>query len=167
MRAKLGILIACAGLLISALPVLAHHSFAAEYDASKPVELKGRVSKVEWTNPHGYIYLNVKNDKGGVDEWAMEINSPNFLRHNGWTSTTVKPGDVITVSVWKETELQSEVLVRPDGGFSFALAGDVDAVGKTVEEIRTILVERLKRYIPSPVVTVASTPEPPRCCGGK
>jgi polysaccharide biosynthesis/export protein len=67
----------------------------------------------------------------------------------------LQPGDVMTISVWKETELQSEVLVRPDGGFSFALAGDVDAVGKTVEEIRTILVERLKRYIPNPVVTVA------------
>jgi polysaccharide export outer membrane protein len=70
-------------------------------------------------------------------------------------SYRLQPGDVITVSVWKETELQSEVLVRPDGGFSFALAGDVDAVGKTVEEIRAILVERLKRYIPNPVVTVA------------
>jgi polysaccharide export outer membrane protein len=67
----------------------------------------------------------------------------------------LQPGDVLTVSVWKETELQSEVLVRPDGGFSFALAGDVDAVGKTVEEVRTLLVERLKRYIPNPVVTVA------------
>ena len=67
----------------------------------------------------------------------------------------LQPGDVLTVSVWKETELQSEVLVRPDGGFSFALAGDVDAVGKTVEEIRAVLVERLKRYIPNPVVTVA------------
>ena len=70
-------------------------------------------------------------------------------------SYRLQPGDVITVSVWKETELQSEVLVRPDGGFSFALAGDVDAVGKTVEEIRSILVERLKRFIPNPVVTVA------------
>jgi polysaccharide biosynthesis/export protein len=67
----------------------------------------------------------------------------------------LQPGDVITVSVWKETDLQSEVLVRPDGGFSFPLAGEVDAVGKTVEEIRGILVERLKRYIPTPVVTVA------------
>ena len=67
----------------------------------------------------------------------------------------LQPGDVMTISVWKETELQSEVLVRPDGGFSFALAGDVDAVGKTVEEIRAILVERLKRYVPNPVVTVA------------
>jgi len=67
----------------------------------------------------------------------------------------VRPGDIMTVSVWKETELQSDVLVRPDGGFSFALAGDVDAVGKTVDEIRIVLVERLKRYIPNPVVTVA------------
>jgi len=67
----------------------------------------------------------------------------------------LQPGDVMTVSVWKEQELQSEVLVRPDGGFSFPLAGDVEAVGKTVEEIRNVLVERLKRYIPNPVVTVA------------
>ena len=67
----------------------------------------------------------------------------------------LQPGDIMTVSVWKETELQTDVLVRPDGGFSFPLAGDVDAVGKTVEDIRTLLVERLKRYIPNPVVTVA------------
>jgi polysaccharide biosynthesis/export protein len=67
----------------------------------------------------------------------------------------LQPGDVITVSVWKEQELQNEVLVRPDGGFSFPLAGDVDAIGKTVDEIRAVLVERLKRYIPNPVVTVA------------
>lgn len=67
----------------------------------------------------------------------------------------LQPGDIMTVSVWKETELQTNVLVRPDGGFSFPLAGDVDAIGKTVEDIRTLLVERLKRYIPNPVVTVA------------
>ena len=67
----------------------------------------------------------------------------------------LQPGDIMTVSVWKETELQTDVLVRPDGGFSFPLAGDVDAVGKTVEDIRLVLVDRLKRYIPNPVVTVA------------
>ncbi len=67
----------------------------------------------------------------------------------------LQPGDIVTVSVWKETDLQSEVLVRPDGGFSFPLAGEVDAVGRTVDEIRTVLVDRLKRYIPNPVVTVA------------
>jgi polysaccharide biosynthesis/export protein len=67
----------------------------------------------------------------------------------------LQPGDVLAISVWKEQELQSEALVRPDGGFSFPLAGDVEAVGKTVEEIRVLLVDRLKRYIPTPVVTVA------------
>lgn len=67
----------------------------------------------------------------------------------------LQPGDVITVSVWKETDLQSDVLIRPDGGFSFPLAGEVAAVGKTVDDIRALLVDRLKRYIPNPVVTVA------------
>jgi polysaccharide biosynthesis/export protein len=70
-------------------------------------------------------------------------------------SYRLQPGDLITVSVWKETDLTMEVLVRPDGGFSFPLAGEVDALGKTVEDIRVTLVDRLKRYIPTPVVTVA------------
>lgn len=67
----------------------------------------------------------------------------------------LQPGDVLTVSVWKEQDLQTDVLVRPDGSFSFPLAGDVEAVGKTVADVRALLVERLKRYIPTPVVTVA------------
>jgi len=67
----------------------------------------------------------------------------------------IQPGDVLQVSVWKEQDLQSEVLVRPDGAFSFPLAGDVDARGKSVEELRTELTARLKRYLPAPVVTIA------------
>jgi len=67
----------------------------------------------------------------------------------------VQPGDVLQVSVWKEEGLEAEVLVRPDGAFSFPLTGDVDARGKSVEELRTVIAERLKRYIPNPVVTVA------------
>jgi polysaccharide export outer membrane protein len=73
----------------------------------------------------------------------------------GFPAYRLQPGDVITVSVWKETDLQAEILVRPDGGFTFPLAGEIDAVGKTVDDIRSILVERLKRYVPTPVVTVA------------
>jgi DNA/RNA endonuclease YhcR with UshA esterase domain len=84
-------------LLLVAPMAQAHHS-TSMYDMENPSTFKGTVTRVEWTNPHAYVYLNVKNDKGGVDEWAMEINSPNFLHHNGWTSTTVKPGDVITVT---------------------------------------------------------------------
>lgn len=67
----------------------------------------------------------------------------------------LQPGDVVDVSVWKETDLQKEVLVRPDGGLTFPLAGEVDARGKTVEEVRVVLADRLQKYIPTPVVTVA------------
>jgi len=67
----------------------------------------------------------------------------------------IQPGDVLQVSVWKEQDLQADVLVRPDGAFSFPLAGDVDARGKSVEDLRSELVTRLKRYLPNPVVTVS------------
>jgi len=77
--------------------VLAHHSVSM-YDMDHPTTLKGTVERVEWTNPHGYIYLQVKDEKSETVEWAVEINSPNFLKHNGWTSTIVKPGDEITVT---------------------------------------------------------------------
>jgi polysaccharide biosynthesis/export protein len=70
-------------------------------------------------------------------------------------SYVLQPGDIIDVSVWKETDLQREVLIRPDGGFTFPLAGEVDARGRSVEKVRSILAERLQKYVPTPVVTVA------------
>ena len=95
---KLGMLITCgAGLLMSALPVFAHHSFAAEYDASKPIELKGRVAKVEWTNPHARFYIDVKDATGKVTTWNFELASPNVLSRNGWTRHSLKVGDVVVV----------------------------------------------------------------------
>jgi len=77
--------------------VRAHHSFAAEYDANKPVTLKGTVSKVEWTNPHARFYVDVKDDKGAVTTWNLELASPNVLRRNGWTRTSLNVGDEVTV----------------------------------------------------------------------
>jgi hypothetical protein len=97
MRARLGILIAAAGLFASALPVFAHHSFAAEYDAAKPVELKGTVTKVEWTNPHARFYVDVKDASGKTVNWNLELASPNVLSRNGWTRHSLKEGDVVTV----------------------------------------------------------------------
>ena len=83
-------------LFLFAVPAANAHHSVSMYDMEHPSTYKGVVNRIEWTNPHAYIYLDVKNEKGEVEEWAMEINSPNFLRHNGWTSTTVKPGDTVT-----------------------------------------------------------------------
>jgi hypothetical protein len=94
MRTKSAILLACV-LLLSAAPVFAHHSVSM-YDMAHPTTVSGTVTKLDWTNPHGYIYVDVKNEQAQIEHWAIEIDSPNFLKHNGWTSTTVKPGDTIT-----------------------------------------------------------------------
>jgi len=98
MRTTLTVAVAgFAALLAGAVPVMAHHSFAAEYDASKPLKLSGTVTKIEWTNPHCFFYIDVKNDSGKVDTWAFELGNPNALLRNGWTPNSVKIGDEVTV----------------------------------------------------------------------
>lgn len=97
MRAKISTLLAGVGLLITTLPVLAHHSFQAEYDADKPITLKGTVTKVEWTNPHARFYVDVKDPSGNVTNWNLELASPNGLMRQGWTRHSLKVGDVVTV----------------------------------------------------------------------
>jgi hypothetical protein len=75
----------------------AHHSFAAQYDASKPVTLKGTVTKVEWTNPHARFYIDVADSDGRVVNWNLELASPNYLKRAGWSSSSLKQGDEVTV----------------------------------------------------------------------
>jgi len=91
-------LAAAVGLLLAAVPVVAHHSFAAEFDAGKPFKLTGVVTKIEWQNPHTFFYLDI-TDEGTkkVTNWAFEMGSPNGLMRNGWTRNTLKVGDLVTV----------------------------------------------------------------------
>jgi hypothetical protein len=86
------------GLLLAAVPVFAHHSFAAEYDANKPVTISGTVTKIEWMNPHARFYLDVKDESGNVVKWEFELGSPNGLLRRGWTRNALKVGDTITVN---------------------------------------------------------------------
>jgi DNA/RNA endonuclease YhcR with UshA esterase domain len=79
-------------------PVAAHHSFAAEFDITKPVTLTGKVTKVEWTNPHAYLFLDVQDKQTGtVTNWEIEMGSPNGLTRLGWTRNVLKPGDEVTI----------------------------------------------------------------------
>jgi hypothetical protein len=95
---KISVFVAAFGLLLTAVPVLAHHSFAAEFDANKPVKLTGTITKVEWQNPHIWFYVDAKDEKTGkVENWGFEMGSPNGLMRNGWTRNTMKIGDVVTV----------------------------------------------------------------------
>jgi hypothetical protein len=94
---RIRLLAAVAGVLAVSMPALAHHSFAAEYDAKKPVSLKGVVTKIDWMNPHVYFYIDVEDESGKVTNWALEMGPPNGLQRAGWTRNTMKVGDEVVV----------------------------------------------------------------------
>jgi len=91
-------LVAIAALMtVPVAPISAHHSFAAEFDASKPITIKGVVAQIEWKNPHVWFYVNVKEEDGRTTRWGCEMGAPHQLQQRGWLRDTMKIGDVVTV----------------------------------------------------------------------
>jgi len=106
-------------LLAAALPVWAHHSFAAEFDVTKPVKLQGTVTRMEWINPHSWIHIDVKNPDGTVTSWMVEGGSPNSLLRRGFTKHSLEPGTEIVVEGYQAKDGANRAngrdLTFPDG----------------------------------------------------
>jgi hypothetical protein len=91
------VLLSLVGLCLAAVSMRAHHSFLAEFDPDKPIRLTGAVTKIEWTNPHIFVHLDVKDEAGALANWAIEMGNPNSLIRLGWTRHSLKVGDVVTI----------------------------------------------------------------------
>lgn len=101
-------LILASQLALTAPALLAHHSFAADYDASKPVTLRGTVTKFEWMNPHAHFWMDVKDDSGGVTNWEFELGSPNTLMRSGWTRNSLRVGDEVIVKASRSKDYSNQ-----------------------------------------------------------
>jgi len=96
--------------LATAVPALAHHSFAAEFDDKAPVTLKGQITKIEWLNPHIWMYVDAKDASGKTVNWALEGGPPNYRQ--GWRKDSLKPGDMVTVEGWRAKDGSSTANMR-------------------------------------------------------
>ena len=83
--------------LLAAVPAAPHHSFAAEFDVTRPVKLTGTITRIEWTNPHSWLFIDIEDDDGNVQSWAIELLGLNTLFRRGWTRDKVKSGDIVNV----------------------------------------------------------------------
>lgn len=133
MKVRIGLLVACLGLLCSGVALVAHHTFTNEYDVDKTFSFKGKVSKVEWTNPHVRFYVDVVDEAGNVATWNLELASPSALSRNGWTSRTLKVGDEVAVAGYAAKVAPNmgnvRTVVTADGRSLFAGAADDGAPG--------------------------------------
>ena len=131
MRTKLGVLLAGIGFVIATAPVLAHHGFDTEYDASKKFTFTGVVQKVEWQNPHMRVYVDVTDASGKVTTWNMEMTSPNTVRRQGWGPKDLVAGEKVTFTTYggKVVETRGSLvsIKKVSDGRELFVAGGPDA----------------------------------------
>ena len=113
-----------AGLLFPVLPASAHHAFAAEFDAKKGIKVSGTITKLEWTNPHAWLYVDVKDESGKPTNWSFELGSPNGLIREGWRRSSLKQGDQVTIEGFAAKDgsntANAHSVTLPDGRKVFA-----------------------------------------------
>jgi len=138
MRRTLSVLVAGIGLLLAAVPVIAHHSFAAEFDANRPVKLRGTVTKMEWINPHSWIHIDVKNADGSVSKWMVEGGAPNALLRRGWNKSSLLPGTEILVEGFQAKDgalrANGRDITFPDGKKLFVGSSGIGAPDERPEK---------------------------------
>ena len=121
---KATLLAGVAGLLLPGMPASAHHAFAAEFDAKKGVKVSGTITKLEWSNPHAWLYVDVKDESGKVTNWSFELGSPNGLIREGWRRTSLKEGEQVTIEGFLAKDgtntANAHSVTLPDGRKVFA-----------------------------------------------
>ena len=132
---KLKLAVSLAGFVMAAaLPLVAHHSVAAEFDANKRVTVKGTVTKLEWMNPHIWVYIDAKDEQGNVVKWQCEGGPPNSLTRAGWTRTALKIGDEVTIegllAKTRDNTCNSQRVTLPDGKLVFSGSPEDGVSGK-------------------------------------
>jgi hypothetical protein len=138
MRRTLLIVTVAASLLLLSVEAFAHHAFSAEFDANKPVKLRGNVVKMDWINPHAWLFIDVKGADGAVTSWMIELGPPNALLKRGWTKQSVPVGMEVIVDGYQSKDgalrANGRDVTLPDGRKMFAGSSNTGAPGDPGEK---------------------------------